>query len=511
MSSKTDTTNSVEMHQVVGAILKNITKAREISDRYSIYVGEEYRPKLIDEGSIENENQLISYSVPRAEISDVNVNLKFAIDKVEEVKDTDEANQFFFNTIIEKYTNLLTNEYFNVAQKILILSPKDLLFYRESIRKSIIDWLENNFECEFKNKEIVITEHKAIVIKERTDSKQDIIKEGLIEMLTLELIKIIENKCQIFIEQKLNQAEQKYSQAKIRIGRQFNPDDFLQNMKKSKQKIGWYSRSSDGYFTRQDTKTNKRLEQKLNEIVTYHRAGSLDGLKINGRNFGYHHAKDKSLKLYSDEYINRIEYSPNVYYKYHKYKDKYRTLHYIKFITNRGRYLEGGLRKNPLKTLNDIRLFYIAEGRYKDNLTVNLTLNYISDYTKKVAEAKHEFIEKNTSEEKNQFDIEINAIKNQLSYREVVNQQFSEDMDQSQSYKEAIKKQFLDNTAVNESAKNISNEKMSFKKDDQLMIQVELEELKKRERVSEINFKTNIKNHKWLRGEKGMFNLIPEE
>ena len=105
-------------------------------------------------------------------------------------------------------------------------------------------------------------------------------------MLTLELIKIIENKHQIFIKQQLNRAEQKYSQAKIRIGRQFNPDDFLQNMKKSKQKIGWYSRSGDGYFTRQDTKTNKRLEQKLNEIVTYHRAGSLDGLKINGRNFG---------------------------------------------------------------------------------------------------------------------------------------------------------------------------------------------------------------------------------
>ena len=106
MSSKTDTTNSVEIYQVVGAILKDITKAREISDRYSNYVGEEYRPKLTDEGSIENENQLISYSVPRAEISDVNVNLKFAIDKVEEAQDADEANQFFFNTIIEKYTSI---------------------------------------------------------------------------------------------------------------------------------------------------------------------------------------------------------------------------------------------------------------------------------------------------------------------------------------------------------------------------------------------------------------------
>ena len=64
---------------------------------------------------------------------------------------------------------------------------------------------------------------------------------------------------------------------------------------------------------------------------------------------------------------------------------------------------------------------------------------------------------------------------------------------------------------IKESIEKIPTEKMSFKKDDQLMIQVELEELKKRERVSEINFKTNIKNHKWLRGEKGMFNLIPEE
>ena len=128
MSSKTDTAKSVEMHQVVGAILKDITKAREISDRYSNYVGEGYRPKLTDEGSIENENQLISYSVPRAEISDVNVNLKFAIDKVEEVQDADEANQFFFNTIIEKYTNLLTNEYFSVAQKVLILLQKIYCF-----------------------------------------------------------------------------------------------------------------------------------------------------------------------------------------------------------------------------------------------------------------------------------------------------------------------------------------------------------------------------------------------
>ena len=350
MNKESDNTKEeVELSQLVGAIIRDVAKARVQADQYSHLLSEKYKEKE------DNGEQLVSFPVPRAEISDVEVKFKFAVSEIKEAPDSTETKIFFFNKVLEKHTNLLTNEYFSVAQKILILSPKDLLFYRESIRKSIIDWLETNFECELKNKEIVITEH--------TDSKQDIIKDRLIEMLTLELIKIIENKHQIFIEQQLNQAEQKYSQAKIKIERKFNPDNFLQNMKKSKQKIGWYSRSGDGYFTRQDTKTNKRLEQKLNEIVTYHRAGSLDGLKINGRNFGYHHAKDKSLKLYSDEYINKIEYSPNVYYKYHKYKDKYRTLHYIKFITNRGRYLEGGLRKNPLKTLNDIRLFYIAEGR----------------------------------------------------------------------------------------------------------------------------------------------------
>ena len=182
MSSKTDTTKSVEMHQVVGAILKDITKAREISDRYSNYVGEGYRPKLTDEGSIENENQLISYSVPRAEISDVNVNLKFAIDKVEEAQDADEANQFFFNTIIEKYLDILTDAYLNTVKTVENFSTQQLQSYQINIRDSIAQWIQDTFICEISEEQ----KNLQIQIKKEKES----IKKTIIEDFTNHLKKI---------------------------------------------------------------------------------------------------------------------------------------------------------------------------------------------------------------------------------------------------------------------------------------------------------------------------------
>ena len=133
MNKESDNTREeVELSQLVGAIIRDVAKARVQADQYSHLLSEKYKEKE------DNGEQLVSFPVPRAEISDVEVKFKL-------------TKKFFFNLfskVLEKYTNLLTNEYFSVAQKILILSPKDLLFYRESIRKSIIDWLVTNFECE---------------------------------------------------------------------------------------------------------------------------------------------------------------------------------------------------------------------------------------------------------------------------------------------------------------------------------------------------------------------------
>ena len=159
------------------------TFTSEISDRYSNYVGEGYRPKLTDEGSIENENQLISYSVPRAEISDVNVNLKFAIDKVEEAQDADEANQFFFNTIIEKYTSIFTDEYFSLCNENKIkISPQKEQSYKKQIRDSIAQWIQDTFICEISEEQ----KNLQIQIKKEKES----IKKTIIEDFTNHLKKI---------------------------------------------------------------------------------------------------------------------------------------------------------------------------------------------------------------------------------------------------------------------------------------------------------------------------------
>ena len=74
---------------------------------------------------------------------------------------------------------------------------------------------------------------------------------------------------------------------------------------------------------------------------------------------------------------------------------------------------------------------------------------------------------------------------------------------------EVIKKDEVIESTIGE----ISNEKMKLRKDDQLIVEVNSEELEKieEEKISEISFKTNIKNYKWLKEEENTFNLIPEE
>ena len=74
---------------------------------------------------------------------------------------------------------------------------------------------------------------------------------------------------------------------------------------------------------------------------------------------------------------------------------------------------------------------------------------------------------------------------------------------------EVIKKDEVIESTIGE----ISKEKIKLRKDDQLIVEVNSEELEKmeEEKISEISFKTNIKNYKWLKEEENTFNLIPEE
>ena len=121
--------------------------------------------------------------MPRAEISDVNVNLKFAIDKVEEAQDADEANQFFFNTIIEKYTSIFTDEYFSLCNENKIkISPQKEQSYKKQIRDSIAQWIQDTFICEISEEQ----KNLQIQIKKEKES----IKKTIIEDFTNHLKKI---------------------------------------------------------------------------------------------------------------------------------------------------------------------------------------------------------------------------------------------------------------------------------------------------------------------------------
>ena len=237
---------------------------------------------------------------------------------------------------------------------------------------------------------------------------------------------------------KISEAEQILNSAKEKKEKEFKPNNFLSSMSKANTSIGFSSRSSDGYFSKQDSSSPKRLNQDLKEIHTTIYSSSVSGFKINGRGFGYYSSTGHShysgpLTLNPNNYINQIQYSPNVYYKH-----TYRSLHYIKFKTNSGQFLEGGKRVAYLTTLDDIRLIRILQGRYKDNLMVNLTLYYIPNYTKQLAKLKEDFIAEHTKDEQVQFGIAKENAETQRKQKcDVAVERYNEAISQAKTQEEA--------------------------------------------------------------------------
>ena len=637
MSSKTDTAKSVEMHQVVGAILKDITKAREISDRYSNYVGEGYRPKLTDEGSIENENQLISYSVPRAEISDVNVNLKFAIDKVEEAQDADEANQFFFNTIIEKYTSIFTDEYFSLCNENKIkISPQKEQSYKKQIRDSIAQWIQDTFICEIseeqKNLQIQINEEKESIKKTIIEDFTNHLKKIPIPLVNI--FDILNKKKQFTVEEIVNLYKKNAGVFKehLEIERPEllaanNTDSGEVNLKfkdpkikesiilkKDKSKweegISWREQisnttnqllgiafgnglwvavgvkgtiltSSDGISW---TKLTNPTTHNLTEIAYANGIWVIVGYSgsILTSKDGISWTRQTS---HTGEYLSSVAYGNGLWVVFslnnrviltssdgiswtkrqHSTKRQFLSVSYGNGIWvavgNNGAMLtsnngvswterESGASLSSVVYGNGI--WVAVGGGVKGTI---LTSSDGISWTKRTSNARSRLrdvfygnglwvavgaeVESTTltSSDGISWNKQSTESRQAVSYangmwitvdhngaiftsagngdiKSFVNELYELEkpiIAEQEESNEKIQTSLKNDEVIKESIEKIPTEKMSFKKDDQLMIQVELEELKKRERVSEINFKTNIKNHKWLRGEKGMFNLIPEE
>ena len=90
MNKESDNTKEeVELSQLVGAIIRDVAKARVQADQYSHFLSDKYKEKE------DNGGQLVSFPVPRAEISDVEVKFKFAVSKIKEAPDSTEKIFFF--------------------------------------------------------------------------------------------------------------------------------------------------------------------------------------------------------------------------------------------------------------------------------------------------------------------------------------------------------------------------------------------------------------------------------
>ena len=143
MNKESDNTKEeVELSQLVGAIIRDVAKARVQADQYSHLLSEKYKEKE------DNGEQLVSFPVPRAEISDVEVKFKFAVSEIKEAPDSTETKIFFFNKVLEKYTPILTEKYFFLCNENKIkISPQKEQSYQINIRDSIAQWIKEKFIC----------------------------------------------------------------------------------------------------------------------------------------------------------------------------------------------------------------------------------------------------------------------------------------------------------------------------------------------------------------------------
>ena len=143
MNKESDNTREeVELSQLVGAIIRDVAKARVQADQYSHLLSEKYKEKE------DNGEQLVSFPVPRAEISDVEVKFKFAVSEIKEAPDSTETKIFFFNKVLEKYTPILTEKYFFLCNENKIkISPQKEQSYQINIRDSIAQWIKEKFIC----------------------------------------------------------------------------------------------------------------------------------------------------------------------------------------------------------------------------------------------------------------------------------------------------------------------------------------------------------------------------
>ncbi|WP_436515329.1 hypothetical protein [Ekhidna sp. To15] len=135
-----------QLHDVVGAILRDIAQSRVTSDLYSREVSRYY----------EEDSLLRLFPIPRTEIKEVEIDLNFGISDVRKDATRDEDKLVYVSRMIQRYSDKLTEQVFeslrgsslskigksNAWQQ--LVDSLDSVDLRSSIKFSIIDFFESN-------------------------------------------------------------------------------------------------------------------------------------------------------------------------------------------------------------------------------------------------------------------------------------------------------------------------------------------------------------------------------
>jgi hypothetical protein len=180
-----------QLHHIIGSILRDIAQARVTADVYSREVSKYY----------EQDSLLRLFPVPRTEIKEIEIDLKFAISAINIDPDRFEDRNAKLDGIFEKYSELISDSFFEKLINANKRSAKNWAIWQNLTldidspenRASLITALVNYFE---QNRNTILSEQvKATENGENQVNltlKKDLVYEGLSLAFTSVIFSLID-------------------------------------------------------------------------------------------------------------------------------------------------------------------------------------------------------------------------------------------------------------------------------------------------------------------------------
>lgn len=170
-----------QLHDVVGAILRDIAQARVTSDLYSREVSRYY----------EEDSLLRMFPIPRTEIKEVEIDLSFGIADVRKDVTREEDKQVYISRTIQRYSDKLTEQIFESIKgssqsKIgksdawqVLAKSLDTIDNRSNLKFLIINFFEGNVDTLIDDNEQGNDDSGSISLK----VNKDLAEEGLMSIV----------------------------------------------------------------------------------------------------------------------------------------------------------------------------------------------------------------------------------------------------------------------------------------------------------------------------------------